>query len=163
MNSVRGKESNSLYNPWLLSVAGLIPFIFLSLFIFFNEELHPLYSLAVDVFKVWSAIILSFLGGIRWGAAINQTAQELDMEEGLQKAHSLQLLFSVLPSIAALLALLLPSVYCIPALMVCFCLQGAWDSFSAMSGSLPKWMGKLRATLTLLVVAAHVLVIFALA
>ncbi len=162
MAKTRNMKISPISRAWILSLAGFIPFCALSILIYVNGDAHPLSSLFLDMFKIWSAIILSFLGGIRWGAAISGASFDSQLTHEEQFANPHILFFSILPSLGALLALLLPSIYCIPVLMVCFCLQGVWDSFSAVRGDLPKWMGSLRIVLTVLVVAAHILVFFAL-
>jgi len=165
MSSQNAKRKNILFSPWSLSLAGFLPFACLALLIIVSAGTHPLGSLFVDMFKIWSALILSFLGGIRWGAAISNVPSNLELIETDQQANvnGSQLVCSVIPSIIALLALLLPSAYCIAVLMLCFCAQGAWDSISALRGDLPKWMGKLRIVLTILVVITHALVFLSLA
>lgn len=155
------KNANMINRAWVLSLTGFIPFGGLAFLIFLNGMNHHMSSLFIDMFKIWSAIILSFLGGIRWGAVIMLNISK-DTDE-INSSETAILYFSVMGSIVALFTLLLPDFYAIPVLMICFCLQGVWDSFSAMSGALPGWMGKLRITLTVLVVAAHALVFFVLA
>jgi len=163
MANAKTSNVNPIARAWILSLAGFIPFAGLSVFIFINNETHPMFSLSVDMFKIWSAIILSFLGGIRWGVAITGVPSDEEFTEGQYPRGAYQLLSSVVPSIFALFALLLPSIQCVIVLMICFCIQGIWDSFSSMNGQLPKWMGSIRITLTVLVVAAHAAVLLALA
>ena len=85
----------------------------------------------------WSAIILSFLGGARWGAAI-QAASPQPRLIGL----------AMLPSIVGWLILLLPAKYRavqLLALAAALLLHLVWDW---RSGGLPGWYGRLRTTLT---------------
>ena len=85
----------------------------------------------------WSAIILSFLGGARWGAAI-QAASPPPRLIGL----------AMLPSIVGWLILLLPAKYRavqLLALAAALLLHLVWDW---RSGGLPGWYGRLRTTLT---------------
>ncbi len=137
---------------WILSLAGFIPFAVLAIALFKLGTANEFFVSLFDVFKIWSALILSFLGGIRWGFAI---AHEPDENKNL--------LLSVIPSILAWFVLLLPDAYCILALLLLFSIQGAWDSFYNNEGKTAPWFGKIRITLTFLVVAAHVLVLLAVA
>jgi hypothetical protein len=118
----------------LYGIAGLIPFF-----------AAPILTLAAPDFRWqaneallwWSAIILSFLGGARWGAAV-QTAAPAPALIGL----------AILPSIAGWLILLLPAtarVTQFAALAGALLLHLAWDW---RSDGLPGWYGKLRLGLT---------------
>ncbi len=137
---------------WALSLAGFIPFAVLAPSLYLMGVSNELFASFFDVFKVWSALILSFLGGIRWGFAIANEPFE-----------NRNLLISVVPSILAWFVLLLPDAYTILALLILFCLHGAWDSFYINEGKVPPWFGKIRITLTFLVVVAHIIVLFAIA
>ena len=135
---------------WTLSLAGYIPFALLAIALYKIGQSNELFISFFDVFKVWSALILSFLGGIRWGFAIANEPFE-----------NKNLLISVVPTILAWFVLLLPDAYTILALLVLFCLHGVWDSFYINQGKIAPWFGKVRITLTFLVVVAHVVVLFA--
>jgi len=135
---------------WVLSLGGFIPFGTLGVALYVLGSVHELFPTLFDIFKVWSVIILSFLGGIRWGFAI---ANEPDEDTNL--------FLSVIPSILAWFAILLPDAYTIMILLVLFAVHGVWDSFYINLGRVAPWFGKIRITLTFLVVAAHILVLFA--
>lgn len=137
---------------WALSLAGFIPFGFIAIALFMMSTSNELFVSLFDIFKVWSALILSFLGGIRWGFAIAHEPYE-----------NKNLIISVVPSILAWFVLLLPDAYTILALLVLFCMHGAWDSFYINQGKVAPWFGKIRITLTFLVASAHILVLFAIA
>lgn len=137
---------------WGLSIAGFIPFAILATGLYALGIANELFISLFDLFKVWSAIILSFLGGIRWGLAIANEPFE-----------NKNLLISVVPSILAWFALLLPDAYTILTLLVLFCVHGVWDSFYINKGKVAPWFGKIRITLTFLVAGAHILVLFAIA
>lgn len=55
--------------PWVLGLAGLIPFIGLTGAAQFAPS--PFNLAAVTGFYVYTAVILSFLGGARWGFELN--------------------------------------------------------------------------------------------
>jgi Protein of unknown function (DUF3429) len=113
-------------------------------------KMHPLQAVLVDAFRTYGAIILSFLGGVRWGLALRE-----------QPVPAKDLLFSVLPAIAAWFSLFLTAPASIAILLLGFCAQGAWDSLSMHAGKGPQWYAQLRITLTLIVALAHGIVIAA--
>jgi hypothetical protein len=135
---------------WFLALAGFLPFAILSLALLATGKTGPMHGLFIDAFRTWSAIILSFLGGIRWGAAL--AARPIDR---------LAIGFSVFPAIVGWFALFLPAPYGIPVLLVAFCAQGAWDSISIHAGKGPAWFASIRITLTLMVAAAHLVALLA--
>ncbi len=87
----------------------------------------------------YGAIILSFLGGIRWGTAIGPyDARRQSLEFGA----------SVLGSLAGLAAVFLSAVPALTLLIAGFLIQALWDVITVESGRLPAWFGKLRMMLT---------------
>lgn len=145
-------QSSTKNLAWYLSLGGFIPFAALGIVLFLLGMQHEVYPTLFDIFKVWSAIILSFLGGIRWGFAIANAPEE-----------NKNLVLSVIPSILAWFAILLPDAYTILALLILFAVHGVWDSFYMNEGKVAPWFGKIRITLTFLVVSAHILVLFSIA
>jgi hypothetical protein len=129
---------------WFLALAGYAPFLLLALGLVFLGPSSSWHSAAGDAFRTYSAIILSFLGGIRWGMGISPAKPEVR-----------DIALSILPSLAGWFALLLPPQVSVALLLLCFCAQGAWDSISVHAGKGPSWFGNLRITLTLLVALAH--------
>jgi hypothetical protein len=128
----------------ILGYAGVIPFAALATVIAIGWPLPA--ELALRSFMAYSAIILSFLGGIRWGAAAAR-----DDRGGLA------LLLSVLPSLWAFACLLLPgAAVALWALLAGFVALGVLDRMRPAAG-LPDWMAGLRLRLTALVAACHVL------
>ena len=103
-----------------------------------------------DSFKVWSAVILSFLGGIRWGISVSA-----------KPVRNVELFASVLPSITGWFAVLLPDQLCLLVLLLCYSGQGAWDSLSLRKDLDLVWFARLRIALTFLVAGAHLILIFA--
>ena len=55
---------------WALSLAGFIPFLACTLIVVILGLENPLADPAIAIFRNYSVIILSFLGGIRWGHAL---------------------------------------------------------------------------------------------
>lgn len=122
----------------VLGLAGLIPFAAGALALWVAL---PLLTPALGLMLVvsYGAIILSFLGGIRWGTAIGpydarRTAFEFSA--------------SVLGALAGLAAVFLPPIPALTLLVAGFLMQGLWDVTSVEAGRLPVWFGKLRMLLT---------------
>lgn len=121
-------------------VAGLIPFFAAPIGTLLAPDFRWQFN---DALLGWSAIILSFLGGARWGAAV-QASTPSPRLIGL----------AMLPSIAAWCILLVPGNHK-QAQLIAFCgafaVQLAWDW---ASGGLPGWYGRLRLSLTAGAIAA---------
>ena len=143
-------EQTTRHVAWLLSLGGFLPFLFLAITLLIIGNGSPLFELIFELFKIWSVIILAFIAGIRWGFAIAYPPFDLN-----------SLLLSVIPAIMVMFSLLLPDIYTIFLLLLLYSAHGAWDSFFASSGKSPPWFGTIRMTLTFLVVAAHIIVAFA--
>ena len=125
-----------------LGYGGVIPFAAMALNQIVGGPLPV--QIAQEVFIYYSAAILSFLGGIRWGGATR-------LETGLSR----ELVISVMPSLWAVACLLLdspvPSVWC---LLAGFVVMGVADVFRPAPG-LALWMRQLRLQLTVAVVICH--------
>jgi hypothetical protein len=121
-----------------LGLAGLIPFVACAVSQWASvPQLSPADGLRAGMF--YGAVILSFLGGIRWGTAIpssNSKSQNLDF--GL----------SVLSSLAGWVSLLVSPLLGLSLLIAAFLLQSLWDVLSVERGMLPHWFGTLRMVLT---------------
>lgn len=127
---------------WLLGAAGLIPFIGLPLL----ATTHMLdWYTALDGFRAYSAVILSFLGGPHWFDAISA------------KKTGFQIVIAMLPSIVAWAALFIfPPVFSLGVLSLGFLLLMIYEKHVL---TLPKdtiiWYTKLRIMLTTGVVLTH--------
>lgn len=125
----------------LLGAAGLIPFI-LPLATFVTGWHRPL---SLTAFEAYSAVILSFLGGIRWGAAVH-----------LEQDARRELLIAVSASLWAFLALAWPDARVSLALLTAgFVAMGLADGLRP-GPTVPDWMTRLRVRLSIAVVALHV-------
>jgi hypothetical protein len=125
-----------------LGLAGLIPFIIAASVVW----AYPAYrSEALMAGIAYGAVILSFLGGIRWGTAIGPYAPAR-----LRREFTL----SVLPPLAGWAALLLPELPGLCLLISGFLLQGLRDVVSVEAGRLPPWFGRLRMMMTVAVAAS---------
>ncbi|MEO1744902.1 MAG: DUF3429 domain-containing protein [Pseudomonadota bacterium] len=90
----------------------------------------------------YAAIILSFLGGIRWGVAMGDEAAKGRIET---------LALSVLPSLWAWVAAFIGGPTAFLMFAVGFLAMGWWDNKLVASGGAPAWFGTLRMILTGLV------------
>lgn len=131
--------STSIPLPALaLGLAGLIPFFAGAVALWTPlPVLTP--ELGLKLITAYGAIILSFLGGIRWGTAIGPYDT---------RRQGLELSASVLGSLAGLAAVFMPAVPALTLLITGFLMQALWDVMSVEAGRLPPWFGKLRMLLT---------------
>jgi len=133
----------------VLSLAGLLPFVGLTLLLVAGQRPSANTSLALAALIGYGAVILSFLGGIRWGATLG---------ERNPSAQALALGVSIIPAIIGWSAILLLSARGqafapLSLLIAGFLTQGLWDLVGARSGALPQWFARLRLPLTLIVTA----------
>ncbi len=129
-----------------LGYGGVIPFAALALNQFAGGPLSS--ALSEQAFLYYSAAILSFLGGIRWGSVTR-------LEQGLGR----ELLISVIPSLWAVACLLLSGVdRALWWLLAGFVLMGVADVYRPAPG-LAGWMRRLRLQLTVAVVICHLVII----
>jgi hypothetical protein len=133
----------------VLGLGGLIPFIALAIGVWRPLAWLPQQQ-ALTAFIVYGAVILSFLGGIRWGAAIGPHGPP-------RPARDFSL--SVVPSLAGWAAPFLPPVIGVALLISGFLLQALWDVVASETGELPPWFGSLRAALTAVVTIASIAVL----
>lgn len=127
----------------LLGLGGLIPFIACAASVAADWPL-PLIDDPARALLGYAAVILSFLGGVRWGFALRMA------DAGLQaRAFAL----SVGPSIAAWLTLLAPTLMGLAAMPALFLMLGVADMRMTDIGA-PIWYRRLRLLLTAIVVVA---------
>lgn len=143
---------NSYSVPTIVSTlgyAGLIPFIGLAIALWLSpEQYEPDIHHAL---LTYAAIILSFMGAIHWGVAI-------DIKSDKQK---FQLGTSVIPPLLAWLALLLPLNYSYSILIVAFSLLCVFDCRMTKHSHLADWYPTLRVPLTTIVVATLIMSLLA--
>lgn len=144
-------EKPSIPAPALvLGLGGLIPFLSAALLIWVDlavDQWLPVWivrerstsELASVALGAYGAVILSFLGGIRWGNVLFDRAS-------LQ--NWMPLLLSVLPSLIAWAALMLSPRSMMIVLSAGFTFQYALDVSAAKRGELPQWFLRLRLILT---------------
>jgi len=132
---------------WCLGLAGLIPFITGGVLVW----LAPLawQATVINGFVYYSAIILSFLGGVHWGSAL----------QVLRPGNKWRLLLAMLPSLIAWPALLLNIQAGLWVLLAGFVLIGGYDLSRAGRKGFPSWYFMLRGLLTVIVVLLHIVVL----
>lgn len=130
-----------------LGYSGVLPFAALAIaYVMGSEDVR---SFSLQGFVYYGAVILSFLGGIRWGLAT--------CEEAFAGAATL----SVLPSLWAFGCLLVPDqLWGVVGLLAGFLLMGALDRWAPPRGG-AGWMVTLRIRLTSSVVACFALLLTA--
>ncbi len=129
----------------ILGYGGVMPFAAMALNLIADGPLPA--DFALKVFLCYSAAILSFLGGIRWGAATH-----------LRTAMGRELTISVLPSVWAVLSLLMSDAqWSVWGLLSGFVLIGLFDVRCPVPG-MAAWMPGLRLRLTAAVVVCHLVV-----
>lgn len=129
-----------------LGLAGLLPFIAAAAALWVAQSgTDPAHSLlsgnqALLALAGYGAVILSFLGGIRWGHLLT------DYDRVSQWGP---LTLSVIPSVAGWVALLLPGAWMLPVLVAGFLLQLLGDQRAVRKQALPGWFGRLRLMLSI--------------
>ena len=123
-----------------LGFAGLLPFLATAAAAILADG--ALQAFAARALPAYGAVILSFLGGIRWGLAMAAA------EPG---RLPVRLAVSVVPSLAGWVALLLPGAAGLALLAAGFAAMLALDLRDA---SAPAWYVKLRLPLSLGAIAA---------
>ncbi len=128
--------------PLWLGLSGVLPFA-LGLIIFALGGIPAISAdLALRSTVAYGAVILSFLGGVRWGLGLL-----LDNPEKRDARFAL----SVVPSLLGWVAVLMPAFPAMVLLALAFAAQGAWDVGDAEDDGAPHWFPHLRLLLTALV------------
>ncbi len=143
-------QTRAIATAWFLAGLGAVPFVAMAL----GQAIMPGFANAHmggdQAFLGYGAVILSFMGGVRWGAALAPSAAPTSAET---------MILSVAPSLAGWLALLIDRPWSLLLLLAGFGLQGAWDVASARSGALPAWFGKLRLVISTIVAGSILIVL----
>lgn len=145
-------QSRMIATAWFLAGLGALPFVLMALAGIVLPEFAAARLGGDAAFLGYGAVILSFMGGVRWGRALTLDKPALAAE---------QMILSVAPSLAAWLALLIDRPWSLVLLLTCFAIQAAWDMSSARTGLLPSWFGRLRLAISVIVIASIALVLLA--
>ena len=136
---------------WGLGLAGLLPFIGSSIAVWVAPTVWQVSS--IYAFTYYGAVILSFLGGIHWGSALQVPRAN----------NARRLILAMVPSLIAWPALLFSPVTGLWMLLAGFVLMGGYDiSREGREGFAP-WYLKLRCVLTFVVAICHLCVLWRLA
>ena len=119
-----------------LGLAGYVPFGVLTLGTLFGGVHAPI---AQALLIGYAAVILSFLGGIRWG--IGLVAQDGERQ-------ALILALSIVPSLWAWVAAFIGGSIAFLMFAIGFVAMGWWDNKLVAEGGAPGWFGSLRLILT---------------
>ncbi len=140
----------SQHSAQRVGFAGLLPFIGLALL-----ALLDIYTAEVlIIFMVYSALTLSFVGGISWG--LSMAASESDNSRSLQ--------WSALPTFAGLILVIVATLPCgqtavLPLLSVLALLHLFWLNYERRKLTEHTWYIELRSRLTFTAVALHIILI----
>ncbi|MGB8714438.1 MAG: DUF3429 domain-containing protein [Onishia taeanensis] len=136
--------------PVMLGLAGLLPFLAAALGAWWAPPAWQ--GPVLGAFFYYSAVILSFLGGIHWGLAMGRDAPTSAAFRG-------RVLLSMAPSLIAWPALLWGGLPGALLLMLGFIAVRGYEASAAGVAGLPDWYRELRNVLTVVVVACHLVVI----
>ncbi len=129
----------------LLGVGGLLPFFATAVAVWYQPSIdNPATGLTISEFALralgaYGAVILSFLGGVRWGKLLVDEAR---------LRQWVPLTLSVLPSLVAWCSLLLSPPAMLLLLMAGFAAQYVLDRLAVRRQELPAWFGRLRLLLS---------------
>lgn len=129
-----------------LGYAGLVPLAVLTIWLAGIPADHVWRDMTIRLLVAYAAIVLAFLGGTRWGAALGAGVPRTGRDVGL----------AVLPALIGWAVLFIPPAYAFVLLAVAFAAQGAWDALSGQAGILPAWFARLRMQLTAVAVIAMI-------
>jgi len=134
----------------MLGYGGVIPFAATAMLVATTWPSQTGHD-ALNAQIIYGAIVLSFLGGVRWGAVM---AQFGDMATRPPQALGPALIRSILPPAAGWLCVLVPPAGALIALCLVYLGQYLGDVSAAKDGTLTQWYGALRGPLTLLAIAS---------
>ena len=130
---------SALVLGWL----GVVPFAAFSTLSITGGFLAP--GAATECLFAYGALILSFMGGVHWGFAVNQTQDQ----QGVKTAGmGARLAISVLPALAAFGLWFVPVITALLGLAIVFLILLAYDISTVRAGYTPDWYGTLRIQLT---------------
>jgi len=125
---------------WIFSIAGAVILAGITAMLFSSQSHIRIPAIAALV--TFAAIILSYLGGIEWGLALQESA-------GNERTRALGLGFSTLPALAAWGILWAPSPrWQVGAALGLFIAVWAADLWLARQGLIPSWFVDMRTAVT---------------
>jgi len=121
-----------------LGLLGLTPFIIGGVGVWLSVLGDLRFALPL-ITIAYACLIASFLGGVRWGAAMQN-----NMAEKLPR----HLVMAIVPTLLALVAFMLPLPQAFTLLIVLFVAQAVLDMNSTREGDMAAWYAPLRLVLT---------------
>ena len=141
---------HSAFPKWL-TLSGATPFIACSAALWLAPPTYR--AFAATVLTAYAAVILSFLGGIQWGLAVN-------LIDTAPKSARNMFLLSVVPSLLAWAMLLLPEAGSRIIVAIClFAFVWVIDALLNLQKLIPAWFFKLRSLITVIVITSLALAI----
>lgn len=131
-----------------LGHAGVLPLLLAAVGIWLFDAAGVHWML--DVFRAWSAVMLSFLGALWWGLVL---AQPQNVPEGRRGS---MLVGGAVPALIAGIALLLPALGGLIVAGVGFVLCRWLETIPSHRDLFPFWFDQLRARQSWMVVVCHV-------
>jgi hypothetical protein len=132
----------------LLGAAGMLPFVATAVQVSTGWPLSPrMTGPALYNLTIYSGVILSFLGGVQWGLAL---ARQPTGDARDWRRYGV----SILPSLAAWAGLWFAARNGLLLLAASFVAALIYDLWTVRLGEAPRWYGRLRIGLTVVVVAA---------
>jgi F0F1-type ATP synthase membrane subunit c/vacuolar-type H+-ATPase subunit K len=126
----------------LLGLAGLLPFLMGGLGIWLPGLGDLRFALPLIV-MAYAALIAGFLGGVRWGAAMQNAARGQNPEK-LPR----YLVMAIVPSLLGLVGMMLPLPQAFTLFITLFIAQAVVDVMAVESDDLADWYAPLRLLLT---------------
>ena len=142
---VSGNGNGAVLQLSLISVA---PMVVLAVMLIFTNRDNAIFLPLLDAFKTYSAVSLSFLGGMRWGLFLFN-----------KKQNKLEMAATLLPAAIGWISLFLPDPIAIGLLLLAICAMGAWDNFYWYRQASFQWYGRIRIIYTLIAAISHVSVL----
>ncbi len=133
-------EQSIKKQSWVLSASGMTPFIICIILHYMGLTLLDVPP--VQIFRFYSAIILSFLGGVIWIYSLTS-----------HKPKCWWLSYSVMPSLVALFGITLPDTVCLLLYMTAFGVHYLIER--RIYDATLMWFMDMRAVMTALVITLH--------
>lgn len=126
----------------MLALAGAVPFVAGAALLWIGSVGGMSGEFVSGALKSYSAVILSFLGGVHWGLALGAKNPG---------ARDRELLFSIVPALVSWIAVLFVPNIALMVLAIAFLLQGLFDIWMALKDHAPNWYARLRIEMTVIV------------
>lgn len=131
-----------------LGYAGVLPFLLMAIGIWLFEAAGVEWML--DAFRVWSAVMLSFLGALWWGLLLAHPQKIAEARQGSI------LMTGAMPVLVAAIALLLAPVVGLLVAVSGYAVFRWLETLPSHRDFYPRWFDQLRARLSWMVVVCHV-------